>query len=65
MLKRGYIQTIMDAFSSIDIDKLRKYLKDDYFYEDTSKEIFLNEIEKFFKRRKNAEDIKLLIYEGK
>jgi len=49
----------------MDIETLRKHLKGDYSYEDTSKEIFLNEIERLFKRHKNARDTKLLIYEGK
>jgi hypothetical protein len=61
----SYIKTILNAFSSMDIAILRNQLKDKYLYEDTSKEIFLNEIEKFFKRRKDAGDTKLLMYEGK
>jgi len=61
----SYIQTILKAFSSMDIDILRNQLKDEYSYEETTKEIFLNEIDRFFRRRKNAEDSKLLIYEGK
>jgi len=65
MLRGGNIQTILNAFSSMDIETLRCNLKDDYSYEDTTKEIFLAEIEKIFKRRKNAGDTMLLIYEGK
>ena len=61
----SYIQTILNAFSSMDIETLRKHLKDEYSYEDTTKEIFLNEIERLFKRHQNAGDTKLLIYEGK
>jgi len=65
MPRRSYIQTILNAFVSMDIDTLRLYLKDEYSYEDTTKEIFLAEIERIFKRRKNAGDTKLIIYEGK
>jgi len=65
MNNRSYIQTILNAFSSIDIATLRTHLKDDYSYEDTTKEIFLNETERLFKRHKNAGDTKLLIFEGK
>jgi len=64
MDNNSYIQTILNAFVSMDIETLRLYLKDEYSYEDTTKEIFLNEIERLFKRRKNAGDTKLLIYEG-
>jgi len=49
----------------MDIETLRKHLKGEYSYEDTTKEVFLNEIERLFKRHKNAGDTKLLIYEGK
>jgi len=60
----SYIQTILNAFSSMDIAMLRNQLKDEYSYQDATKDIFLNEIEKFFKRRKDAGDTKLIIYEG-
>jgi hypothetical protein len=65
MPKRSYIQTILNAFSSMDINTLRNQLKDKYSYEDTTKDIFLNEIERFFKRCKDAGDTKLLMYDGK
>jgi hypothetical protein len=61
----SYIKTILNAFSSMDIADLRKHLKEEYSYEDTTKKIFLDEIDRFFRRRKNANDSKLIIYEGK
>lgn len=60
-----YIQTILAAFAQMDIEKLRFYLKDDYSYQDTTKEIFLNEVANIFKAHKNSGDTELLIYTGK
>jgi len=48
----------------MDIAKLRLYLKDEYTYEDTTKEIFLNEIESIFEAHKNSGDTELIIYKG-
>lgn len=59
-----YIQSILSYFTSMDIAKLRLYLKDEYTYEDTTKEIFLNEIESIFKAYKYSGDTELLIYKG-
>lgn len=59
------IQTILLAFSQMNVDKLRLHLKDEYSYEDTTKEIFLREIEKILRRHKNACDTELIIYQGK
>jgi hypothetical protein len=49
----------------MDIDNLRLYLKDEILYQDTTKEIFLNEIESIFEAHKNSEDTELIIYNGK
>jgi hypothetical protein len=64
MPQNTYIQTILSYFTSMDIDKLRLYLKDEYTYEDTSKEIFLNEIEQVFEAHRNSGDTELIIYNG-
>jgi len=48
----------------MDIAKLRLYLKDDYTYQDTTKEIFLSEIASIFEAHKNSKDTELLIYKG-
>lgn len=60
-----YIETILNCFATLDIEKLRFYLKEEYSYEDTTKEVFLNEIEKIFDAHKNSGDKELLIYSGK
>jgi hypothetical protein len=65
MQNNSCIQTILNAFSFMDISILRNQLKEEYSYEDTSKEIFLKEIDKIFRRHKKSEGIKLFIYEGK
>lgn len=49
----------------MDIDNLRLNLKDEYSYEDTTKEIFLNEIDQVFQAHKNLGDTELIIYLGK
>lgn len=59
-----YLKTILSFFTSMDIDNLRLHLKDDYTYEDTTKEIFLNEIEKIFEDHRNLGDTELLISKG-
>jgi hypothetical protein len=48
----------------MDIANLRLHLKDEYTYEDTTKEIFLNEIERIFEEHQNLGDTELLIYKG-
>ncbi len=49
----------------MDIARLQLYLKDDYTYQDTTKETFLNEIESIFEAHKNSGDTELIIYKGK
>jgi hypothetical protein len=49
----------------MNIDNLRLYLNEEYLYQDTTKEIFLNEIESIFESYKNSEDTELIIYNGK
>lgn len=60
----NYFQSILNFFTTMDIDKLRLYLKDEYTYEDTTKEIFLNEIEEIFETHNNSGDTELLIFKG-
>jgi hypothetical protein len=48
----------------MDIVNLRLHLKDEYTYEDTTKEIFLKQIEAIFEAHKNSGDTELLIYKG-
>jgi len=59
-----YMQTILNAFSLLDIETLRIHLKD-YDYQDTTKTVFLRALEKVFVNFKNAGDTELNIYEGK
>lgn len=64
MPNNNYYQTILSYFISMDIDNLRVHLKDEYTYQDTTKEILLNEIEKIFEAYKNSGDTALTLYEG-
>ena len=48
----------------MDIGKLRLYLKDEYTYNNLTKEIFLNEIEGVFEAYKNSGDTELHIFNG-
>lgn len=64
MFTTSYLQSILHYFASMDIANLRLHLKDEYTYEDTTKEIFLNEIESIFEAHKNSGDTELLTYKG-
>jgi len=48
----------------MDIDNLRLFLKEEYSYQGTTKEIFLNKVEEVFKTHKSSGDTELLIYKG-
>lgn len=65
MQQKTYPKIIFDCFASMDIDRLQFHLKDEYSYQDTTKEVFLKELGKIFKEHKKAGDTELLIYEGK
>jgi len=51
---------ILSFFASLNIDKLRFYLKEEYSYQNTTKEIFLIKIEKIFDDFKNSGDTELI-----
>lgn len=65
MPQSSYLQSILSNFASMNIDNLRLFLKDEILYQDTTKEIFLNEIESIFEAHKNSEDTELIICKGK
>ncbi len=50
-----YIETILNAFCSFDIENLRLHFKDEYSYQDAPKDVFLRELEKVFLNFQNAE----------
>lgn len=60
-----YLPTILFLITSMDIVNLRLLLKEEYSYQDTTKDIFLTELESIFKAHKNCSDTELVIYEGK
>lgn len=60
-----YLNSILNFFSTMDIDGLRLYLKDEYSYQDTTKEIFLHELGSIFESYKNSGDTELILYTGK
>ncbi len=64
-MQKSYLHTILECFSSMDMDGLQLFLKEDYSYQDTTKEVFLNEIENIFCEHKNNGDTELVVYEGK
>lgn len=64
MSKMTYIQSILNFFTSMDINSLRYFLKDEYTYEDTTKEIFLDKIESIFEAHRDCGDTELLLYKG-
>ena len=64
MKQNTYFQDILSYFASMDIAKLRLYLKDEYTYEETTKEKFLNEVEKIFEAYRYSGDAELIIYKG-
>ena len=61
----SYLQSILNCFASMDIDNLRLYLKDEYTYQDTTKEIFLKEVSTIFTSCQKLKDTELIIYKGK
>jgi len=64
MDKKTYEEALLDCFIKLDIHGLKIILKEEYSYQDTSKEIFLQEIEQIFNANKNSGDTELLIYKG-
>lgn len=60
-----YFQSILTAFSQMDIEKLHLLLNDDYSYQDTTKEIFLEKIKEIFDTHRNSGDTELRYYKGK
>jgi hypothetical protein len=61
----SYYKTILSYFQSMDIEKLRLYLKDEYTYQDTTKEIFLEKVQEVFESYRIAGDTELVFYPGK
>lgn len=59
-----YLQTILRCFAAMEIDGLRLYLKEEYTYQEASKEVFLDKIEAIFERHRSAGDTELLLYPG-
>ena len=59
-----YLQTILHCITAMDIDGLRVFLKDEYTYQEATKEVFLDKIEAVFEKHLAASDTELLVYEG-
>lgn len=64
MAHNSYFKTILSYFQIMDIEKLRLYLKAEYHYQDTTKEIFLDKVETLFEGHRNSGDTELIIYPG-
>ncbi len=63
-MQSTYLQTILRCFASMEIDGLRLYLKEEYTYENTTKEIFLNQFESIFESHRASGDTELLLFPG-
>jgi hypothetical protein len=61
----SYINLVLHSFATLDINKLHVLLKDEYSYQDTTKEIFLGGVNEIFKAHFNSGDTSLLIFDGK
>ena len=61
----SYLSRILNCFKSMDIGRLRQDLNENYNYQDTTQEIFLNEVEKIFEALIDYGDTELIIYPGK
>lgn len=59
-----YVDSILSGFQKMDIDYLRKNLKDDHCYQEAPKEIFLNEVEDIFKAHRTSGDNELYVFKG-
>lgn len=65
MNQNSYLQNILYYFSQLDWDRLYFYLKDEYSYQDTTKEIFLSKIKKNFDKHIESGDTELILIKGK
>lgn len=64
MNQAPYYQIILNCFTSLDINELRINLKEEYSYQDTSKDIFLSKVEEIFQAFTNSGDTELVPYSG-
>lgn len=64
MPQTSYLQTILRCFTAMDIDGLRVFLKDEYTYQEATKEVFLDKVEAVFEQHRAAGDTELLLYPG-
>ncbi|MBN2894048.1 MAG: hypothetical protein JXL97_19415, partial [Bacteroidales bacterium] len=64
MTSPNYLKSILHSFTQMKIHQLRYLLKDEYTYQETTKEIFLNEVESIFEAYRNSGDTELLLYPG-
>jgi hypothetical protein len=59
-----YFQSVLSAFSQMNTNQLHLLLMDDGLYEDTTKDIFLGEIQLIFDAHKHSGDTELVYYHG-
>lgn len=64
MKQNSYIQNILHYFSQLDWDRIYFYLKEEYSYQDTSKDIFLSKVKKIFQKLINEGDTELILLKG-
>ena len=64
MANTTYLKTILIYFQTMDIEMLRLHLKDEYSYQNTTKEIFLDKLQGVFEDYKNSGETILLMRKG-
>lgn len=60
----NYIKTILQCFARMDIKGLYRYLRDDYSYQEASRDVFLEKVSLLFKKYRQAGDTELLMFAG-
>jgi hypothetical protein len=60
----SYVETVKECIQKMDIEKLRLILKDEYSYQDTSKDVFLEELDGYLECHKSYGETELLMYKG-
>ncbi|MBX2913665.1 MAG: hypothetical protein KF856_00200 [Cyclobacteriaceae bacterium] len=65
MKANSNLKHLVNGMASMNMDVLNTHLKEEYSYQDTTKEIFLSELNKLFTNYKSEGDTGFTIYKGK
>ncbi len=61
----NHLFNVLAGVESMNTEKLQRCLKEDYSYQDTTKEVFLTQLEKIFEEHRESGDTRLKVYHGK